>query len=142
MIRQIWVKCPFSWKIKANLCKKCQECDTCYSFFKLLNQIIFQILKSTNWHAIIILLGLHLPLHGVWFLLSLVMTTIQDGWQHVQVEDSPKLSGVQFSFWVSIFNGRVMAAIFVTSGNGSKMTKNLTADQRWLSKVSPSELVF
>ena len=70
------------------------------------------------------------------------MTTIQDGWQHVQVEDSPKLSGVQFSFLVSIFNGRVMAAIFVTSGNGSKITKNLTADQRRLPKVYPPELVF
>ena len=42
---------------------------------------------------------------------------IQDGQWHVKVKDWPKLSGVQFSLQVSMFNGRAMTAIFVISGN-------------------------
>ena len=36
------------------------------------------------------------------------MTTIIDGSQHIQIKDSPKLSGVWFSFQVPVFK----AAIF------------------------------
>ena len=37
----------------------------------------------------------------------------QDGWQHVEMEDWPKLIGVQFLLQVSILNAIVVVAIFV-----------------------------
>ena len=43
----------------------------------------------------------------LWFL---VMAAIQDGWQHVQVEDWPKLSIVWFSLQLSMISSRVMVA--------------------------------
>ena len=38
---------------------------------------------------------------------------IHDCWQHVQIEDWPKLSGVWFLLQVSFLNGRAMVSIFV-----------------------------
>ena len=36
------------------------------------------------------------------------MTTIQDGSQHIQIKDSPKLSGVWFSFQVPVFKAAIL----------------------------------
>ena len=44
-------------------------------------------------------------------LVILVMAAIKDGWQHIQVEDLPKLSGVQFLLQVPILNNRSIIAI-------------------------------
>ena len=46
------------------------------------------------------------------------MASIQDGQEHVQIEDWPKLSGVWFLVEVFGLNGLGMAAIFVIFVNG------------------------
>ena len=47
----------------------------------------------------------------VTILVILVMAAIKDGRQHIQVEDLPKLSGVQFLLQVPILNNRSIIAI-------------------------------
>ena len=50
------------------------------------------------------------------------MPSIQDSQQHVQVEDLPKLSGIQCLLKVSVLNGRVVAEIVVISGYSCNTT--------------------
>ena len=48
----------------------------------------------------------------------MIITAIQDEQQHVQIEDRPKLNGVQFLLQVFILNDRVMSGIVVVFSNG------------------------
>ena len=61
----------------------------------------------------------------LWFL---VMDAIQDSWQHVQVQDWPKLNGVWFWMNFSVLHREVLIAIFVIFDNGFH--------PRWVTKDS------
>ena len=63
------------------------------------------------------------------------MATIQDDW-HIHIEDSSKLSGIWFSFQVSILNGRALAALIFYYHcflfDGLKSFSTLLANQKRL----------